>query len=146
MTPTTRNPTTLAGRQKVGRFVLLVYGQVCLAVASFLALPALVFYPRTDAWKPWRVLLGLGPLLHIDVFRFACFRRENGLAKVFCKLPWIAAASAGLGVLLVVPEAYGQRRPHSITDTEAAWLIASVLLFAPAGYLLCRRRPNPPVR
>jgi hypothetical protein len=30
---------------------------------------------------------GLGALLRIDVFRFACVRREYRLAKVFCKSP-----------------------------------------------------------
>src|SRR5207245_4975157 len=134
---------TLAGRQKVGRFVLLIYGQIGLSVASFLALPALVFYPRAGAWKPFRVLLVWVLSCILMFFASRVSGGRTGWRRHFARVPWIAAAFAGLGVLRVVATAYRQHQPHSITNYEAAWLIASVLFFAPAGYLLCRRRPKP---
>jgi hypothetical protein len=146
VTPATRNRTTIVGRQKVGRFVLLIYGQIAVAVASFLALPSLVFYPRVSGWTPWRVLL---VWVLSCAFMFFVSRVSGGSAgwrRYFARVPWIAAASAGLGVLCVVAEAYWRRQPHIITDYEGEWLIASVFLFALAGFLLYRGWRKIPVQ
>jgi hypothetical protein len=137
MTRATRNQTTLAGRRKIGRLILLIYGQVALAVASFLCLPALVFPPRTDAW---RVLLAWVLSCVLMFFASRVSSGSTGWRRYFARVPWIAAAFAGLGVFRVVVDAYWGRRPHSITEYEAAWLIASVSLFALAGWLRARAR------